>query len=196
MQKNSKLCLCFLSSIGSLLVFICPIFQLPNNVFASSTFMIQSVSTKQPLEVSCSTNQNADNEVILDLQIQNVSNKTVHILDGRFMPYRILQDDGSLLILQGVTPPDPRIRYFAIEIPPSRPVAPEEIVSYQVKLKPLYLEDHYDYQSKPTDLQGLVKVRCQVAWNEEPVSDKIRAINTLLDWQNLTSPTTIEVKMA
>lgn len=171
--------------------------QLPYSTFADSGSMTQSVLINQPLQVFCSSAQDPNGDIILHYKIKNITNATtVHIFDSNRMPYLILQDDGSLLVLHGVNPPDPERDYYAIEIPITRPVAPGEEVGYQVKLTPLYLSDHYGKHRTPTDLHGSIKVQCQIGWGETPILASERhkkSINFLLDWQRLVDAEPIQV---
>ncbi len=172
--------------------------QLAHNTFEGSITMTQSVSVTQPLQVSCSSTQDANGEVTLHYQIKNMSNATVHVFDSQRMPYLIMQDDKSLLVLHGVNPPDPEVDYYSIEIPITRPVEPEEVVSYQVRLTPLYVSDHYERHTTPTNLHGLVAVHCQVGWGETPIlisEQHKKSINFLLNWQHLAKAEQIQVKL-
>lgn len=171
-------------------------FQLPNSIVQPSISMNQPVENNQPLQLSCSYTQQTNSELILNYQIKNVSNKAMHIFDNQNMPYLILQEDGSLLVLHGVNPPEPNTEYPFIEIPITRSIEPGEIVSHQVKLKPLYLADHYKMDRTPTDLHRSVTVYCQVAWSETPILASQRhktSINSLLKWQKFISSQPIHI---
>ncbi|WP_157162519.1 hypothetical protein [Cylindrospermum stagnale] len=127
-----------------------------------------------------------------------MSNATIHVFDSQRMPYLILQDDGSLLVLHGVNPPDSEVDYYGIEIPITRSVEPGEVVSYQVKLTPLYLVDHYERHRTPTDLHGVVVVHCLLGWGETPIlvsERQKKSVNFLLNWQHLVNADPIQVNL-
>lgn len=156
----------------------------------------KSIPATKPLEISCSSMINDVGQPLVRYQLKNISETTIHIFDSPRMPYLLRQEDGSLLVLQGVNPPDPDIDYYAIEIPVTRPVQPGEVVIYEVSLMPLYLKDHYETQRTPTELNGFVTVRCQVGWGERPILASERhkmSINSLLEWQHITEAEPIEV---
>jgi hypothetical protein len=121
----------------------------------------------------------------LHLSVENKAEDTLHIFDSARMPYLILQDDGSLLVLHGVNAPDPDIDYTFIEIPVTQALPPGGPWESSVALAPLMLSDHYGAARKATVLQGDVQVHCQVAWGKTPIlpADRNRPIQDLLDWQ-------------
>ena len=83
------------------------------------------------------------------VRIENRSDRAVHVLDGDRMPY-LIADDGGLLVLYGVTPPDPEVDYYGVEIPTTRPLEPGAAIEHEVGLSPLYLSDHYETRREPT----------------------------------------------
>ena len=170
----------------------------PKTLERSSTMTAKSNLANAPLQVSCSSIINDSGQASVRYQIKNVADSTIHIFDSPRMPYLLLQEDKSLLVLHGVNPPDPDIDYYMIEIPITRPVKPGEVVSYEVSLVPLYLRDHYQKQSKPTELHGSLTIHCQVGWGETPILESERhtkSINTLLDWQHMTKAEAIQVNL-
>lgn len=158
----------------------------------------KSISATQPIQVVCSSILNEEGQPSVRYQIENISDSTIHIFDSPRMPYLLQQEDGSLIVLHGVNPPDPDIDYYGIEIPITQPVEPGEVVSYEVSLQPLYLKDHYETQREPTELHGSVTVHCQVGWGGTPILASERhkkSINFLLDWQNITEAEPTEVNL-
>lgn len=136
---------------------------------------------------------------IIELQIRNNSPTTIHIFDSSRMPYRIMEDDKTLLILYGVNPPDPNKFYYGIEIPLTRPLRTGEEVSVSVDINPLYLGDHYESHRQPTLLHGRITVIGQVGWGMTPIvaADRPRmSIQRLLDWQSLSSSEPITLDFA
>ena len=129
----------------------------------------------------------------LHLTVENTAADTLHIFDSARMPYLILQDDGSLLVLHGVNAPDPDIDYPMIEVPVTQAMAPGAKWETTVVLAPMVLADHYQQARTATALQGQVQVHVQVAWGRTPIlpADRARlSIQALLDWQQraLTDP--------
>lgn len=135
---------------------------------------------------------------VIELQIRNDSPATVHIFDSPRMPYRILQDDGTLLILHGVNPPDPGKFYYGIEIPLTRPLEAGDAVSFAVNLNQLYLADHYESHREPTPLRGQITVIGQLGWGVTPIvaADRPRmSIQRLLTWQSLSTSDPIVIDL-
>ena len=158
----------------------------------------KSIPATEPIQVICSSITNDAGQPSVRYQIENISDSTIYIFDSPRMPYVLLQEDGWLVVLHGVNPPDPEIDYYGIEIPTTKPVEPGEIVSYEVNFVPLYLKDHYETQRTPTELHGSVTVRCQVGWGETPILASERhkiSINSLLEWQHITEGEPIEVNL-
>ena len=128
--------------------------------------------------------------------VVNVSTTTVHVVDSPHLPYLLLQDDGSLLILHGVNPPDPELDYYGIEIPLTRPLEPGATLTRDAALAPLRLRDHYRVEPTSPDLHGLVTVHCRVGWGERPIlpaESHTWSITTLLAWQHLAEAAPIVV---
>jgi hypothetical protein len=156
----------------------------------------QSIATINPLKVVCSSIINESGKLGIKYEIKNVTDETVYIFDSQRMPYILLQEEGSLLILYGINSPDPDIDYPLIEIPITKPIHPGESVKYEVSLKPLYLRDHYQKQTTATELQGLVKVDLQIGWGTTPILPSDRhniSINQLLEWQHISKAQTMEI---
>jgi hypothetical protein len=139
--------------------------------------------------LTCQLNLENPDQPSLSVDFCNGMPETIHVIDSPRLPYFILREDGSLLILFGVNPPDPDIDYGMIEIPLTRPLPPGESVSWQVDLVDFHLKDHYQAAWEPAELHGPVPVVVQVGWGATAIDPKVRSrtnINTLLDWQNLT----------
>ena len=138
--------------------------------------------------LSCQLNIEDPARPSVSVDLYNGSFETIHIFDSQRMPYFILQEDGALLVLFGVNPPDPNIDYFMIEIPLTRPVEPGETESWQVELAGFHLKDHYQAALAPADLHGAFPVIVQIGWGSTAIEPKDRFrtnINILLEWQNL-----------
>jgi hypothetical protein len=133
----------------------------------------------------------------LEVRIDNRSGRTLHVLDGERMPY-LIADDGGLLVLFGVTPPDPDVDYYGVEIPTTRPLAPGAAITHDVALRPLHLHDHYEAQREPSTLSGTITVRCEVGWGETPIERAERhlySIESVLAWQHVTASRPVEVEL-
>lgn len=122
------------------------------------------------------------------VRLVNGSDLEVHLFDGPRMPYLIREEDGMLLVLYGVNPPDPELDYFGIEIPLTKPLPAGESVEHEVRLSPLHLHDHYEADRAATELHGTVTVLCEVGWLERPITAEARdrwSITTLIEEQQL-----------
>lgn len=133
----------------------------------------------------------------LHVRIENRSDRTVHVLDGDRMPY-LIADDGGLLVLYGVTPPDPEVDYYGVEIPTTRPLEPGAAIEHEVGLSPLYLSDHYETRREPTPMTGTVAVRCEVGWGDTPIERAERhlfSIESVLAWQQRAASEPVEIEL-
>lgn len=156
-----------------------------------------------PIQVVCTPTTHDEGEVVVQVQIKNTSDATLHIFDSARMPYVLLQKDGALLILYGANPPDPNIDYFMIEIPITKPLAPGAVIEDEVSLTPLYLGHHYGldrHRSRPTVKHGTTTVYCEVGWGETPIlshkeEKNVRNITQLLEWQHSTQAEAIQVEL-
>ncbi len=159
-----------------------------------------SAPTK-PLRVSCTPSTGEDGELTVRVAIENASSDTLHIFDSARMPY-LLEEDGDLVILYGVNPPDPNTEYFVIEIPPTQPLAPGKRVEDTVSLTPLRLGDHYGLhreRNSPVTRHGAVTVRCEVGWGETPIlareeEQHVRNITQLIEWQQFSRSEPVQVQ--
>ena len=153
------------------------------------------------LTVNCLPTIQDNNKIFVDIQIKNISQTTLHIFDSSQMPYLIEQEDDSLLILYGITPVDPTSTYFDVLIPVTKPLQPNQTITDQISLTPLYFGDHYSpprYQNNPQQRYGSTTVYCQVGWGITPIlspreEKEVRTIYQLLDWQQLSTAKPIEV---
>lgn len=157
-----------------------------------------SIPMNTPLKITTSLEKRLeDGNLILKYTVENISETTVHLFESIRMPYLILQEDGSLLVLHGVNPPDPMINYYSIEIPVTRPLEAREILHFEATLNPFTQANHYETYPKPTPLSGEKKVVVQVAWGTEPIlKEELNDmnINLVLAWQNLVSSDPIQVE--
>ena len=155
----------------------------------------------EPLRISCTPSTGEAGELTVRVVIENVSDGTLHIFDSPRMPY-LLEEDGDLVILYGVNPPDPNVDYFVIEIPPTQALAPGERVEDTVSLRPLHLGDHYGLpreRNSPVTRHGAITVHCAVGWGDTPIlpapeEQDVRNINELLAWQQLSRAEPIQVE--
>lgn len=133
----------------------------------------------------------------LRVRVVNGSDQEVHLFDSQRMPYLIREEDGTLLVLYGVNPPDPELDYFGIEIPLTRPLPAGESVEHEVRLSPMSLHDHYEADRGATELHGTVTVRCELGWTERPITAEDRqswSITTLLEAQHLARAEPVQVE--
>ncbi len=140
-------------------------------------------------------------EVTVRVIIENVSDSALHIFDSWRMPY-LLEQDGDLLILYGVDPPDPNMNYFMIEIPATKILPPGEQVEIQVGLTPLCLGNHYSLpreRNPAVTKHGAVIVHCEVGWGRTPIlsspeEQNVLNINQLMAWQEISRAEPVQVQ--
>jgi len=155
----------------------------------------------EPLRVSCTPATGDDGAIVARVTVENVSVDTLHIFDSERMPY-VLDQDGDLLILYGVNPPDPNMEYLFIEIPLTRPLPPGEQVELEVSLTPPRLGDHYSLPRERNPVvtrQGAVTVQCEVGWGRTPILPRkkeqhVRNITQLMAWQQLSRAEPMEIQ--
>ncbi len=153
-----------------------------------------TVLEQAPFRFTASLVSPKPGEIRLHARIENTSKTTVHLFDDEEMPYRLLrEEDGALLVLHGVNPPDPMRSYYAIKIPITRPLAPGQALSLDVPIVPITLRDHYQADPEPEQPKTPFVVHFQVGWGAKPIlaSETHRvAIDYVLEWQTLvTGPT-------
>jgi hypothetical protein len=154
-----------------------------------------------PLCVSCTSAISDDGALAVRVKVENVSNDTLYIFDSARMPY-VLEENGDLLILYGVNPPDPNVDYFMIEIPSTQALPPGERVEDEVSLTPLRLGDHYSLPRERNPVvsrHGAVTMQCEVGWGRAPIlpaaqEESVRNINHLMEWQRFSRAEPIQVQ--
>jgi hypothetical protein len=148
-------------------------------------------------ELQCAAAPLDDGRTRIRYQLRNTGAAAIHVLESRRMPYQLVSDEATLVILHGVNPPDPDTLYNMIEIPTTRPVAPGEAFEGEVVLPLEMLRDHYGERRAPERLRhGKIQVRCEVGWGTTPITEAERAkmsIQSLLTWQQLTRHGPFEV---
>jgi hypothetical protein len=141
-------------------------------------------------EIHCSATPAPDGHVVIRYEIHNAGTDPIHLIDSKRLPFQII-DGTTLVILHGVNPPDPNRLYNAIEIPPTRPLAPGERITGEQALPVKTLRDHYGEQAAPAALlHGTIHVRCDVGWGTTPIttaSSRGMSIQQLLAWQQVAS---------
>ncbi len=156
----------------------------------------------KPLRVRCMPSTGDAGEITVHVSIENVSDDTLYLFDSPRMPYLLEEEDGDLVILYGVNPPDPNLDYYMIEIPPTQALPPGEWMEDEIRLTPLRLGDHYSLpreRNSPVSRHGAVTVRCEVGWGKTPIlpapeEQDVHNINDLLAWQELSRAEPIQVK--
>lgn len=157
-------------------------------------------ASADPIRVTCMP-LTAAGVLAVRLVVENASDANLHIFDSWRMPY-LLEEDGDLLILYGVNPPDPNVEYYMIEIPATKPLLPGERVELEVSLTPLRLGDHYSlpHERNPAvTRRGAVTVQCEVGWGYMPIFSRqeeqnVRNINHLIEWQQISRAAPVEVQ--
>lgn len=154
-----------------------------------------------PLRVSCTSAISDDGALAVRVVIENASDDTLYLFDSNRMPY-LLEENGNLLILYGVNPPEPNVDYFMIEIPTIKALPPGERVEDTVSLTPLRLGDHYSLPRERNPVvtrHGAVTVQCAVGWGYTPIlppheEQSVQNITQLLEWQRLSQAEAIQVQ--
>lgn len=154
-----------------------------------------------PLRASCTSAISDDGALAVRVTVENVSDDTLYILDSPRLPY-LLEENGDLLILYGVNPPDPNVEYYFIEILPTRPLPPGKRVELEVSLTPLRLGDHYGLpreRNPVVEKHGPVTVHCEVGWGRTPIlarekEQHVRNITQLIEWQQLSRAEPVQVQ--
>jgi len=153
------------------------------------------------VQVICTPLTGDGGKVAVRVTIENTSDDVLYILDSWRMPY-LLEQDGDLVILYGVNPPDPNMDYFMIEIPPTRALPPGEQMADEVSLTPLRLGDHYSLpreRNPAVTRHGAVTVHCEVGWGRTPIlsspeEQNVRNINQLIAWQQISRAEPVQVQ--
>lgn len=151
--------------------------------------------------VNCTPTYGGDSAPAVLVVIENTSDVPLYLFDSARMPY-LLEQEGELVILYGVNPPDPHVEYFMIEIPPTKVLPPGERVEDKVSLAPLRLGDHYSLareRNAAVTRHGAVTVHCMVGWGKTPIlpppeERHVRNINDLLAWQQISWAAPVEVR--
>ncbi len=153
-----------------------------------------------PLRISCAPIAEGDT-LAVRVVVENVSDDTLHIFNSWRMPY-LLEENGDLLILYGVNPPDPNTDYYMIEIPPTQALPPGERGELEVSLTPLRLGDHYSLPRERNSVvtrHGATTVQCAVGWGYTPIlpapdEQQVHNINQLIAWQQLSRAEPVEAQ--
>jgi len=128
---------------------------------------------------------------------KNLSGQPLHVFDSPRMPY-LLDDQGTLIVLYGVSPPPDDRELNAIEIPTTRVLPPGDALSFEVSLVPLRLHGHYGDEPPRPARHGAATVACRVGYGATPIDAAARAhtsITTLLTWQQLASSRPVTVQL-
>jgi hypothetical protein len=122
------------------------------------------------------------------IEATNVGRTTVHVFDSDQMPY-LLQDRDGLRVLYGMHEPPANFDYWGIEIPPTKPLAPGEVVRGAVGLDPLWVHSHYGTGDRFVGLAHPTRIRTVVGWGHVPLDDAtLASMNVHLvceEWQRL-----------
>src|ERR1043165_1086385 len=120
-------------------------------------------------DIQCSAKPADDGRVVVHYEIRNTGADPIHVIDSKRLPYQLI-DGAVLVILYGVTPPNPNRLYNLIEIPLTRPLAPGEQISGEQVLPATTLRDHYGEEAAPAALlHGRIQVRCDIGWGKTPI---------------------------
>jgi hypothetical protein len=122
------------------------------------------------------------------IEATNVGPTTVHVFDSDQMPY-LLQDRDALLVLYGMHEPPANRDYWGVEIPPTKPLAPGEVVRGVVSLDPLWVHSHYGTGDEFVGLAHPTRIRTAVGWGHAPLDEAALATSNVhlvcTVWQQL-----------
>jgi hypothetical protein len=124
---------------------------------------------------------------------RNVTGHTLHVFDSARMPY-VLDEGGALIVLHGVSPPPDDRDLNVIEIPVTRPLEPNQALTFEVALVPLRLRGHYGDESPRPPRHGAASVVCRVGSGDTPIVPGTTSIQGLLGWQRLASSSAVTVR--
>lgn len=147
-------------------------------------------------EIRCAAESTGSGEVVIRYEIRNAGPNTIHILDGKHMPYLLARDPHTLVILQGIHTPELGTIHEMPGIALTRPLEPAGVVTGEVVLPPKLLHDHYEIHPTPPSLQhGTVRVRCEVGWGTTAITtrDQMSIRQLVLDWQKVAGYGPVEV---
>lgn len=148
------------------------------------------------ISLSCTTTTGGNGIVTLRLEAINHSPAQVHLLESKRLPY-VLFEDGRAVVLYGVNDPDPDMDYYGIDIPLSRPFAPDEHLVATTTIVPLVPHHHYEAKHTPVTLPAEFEVVCKLAYGDTPIDEARRrgmAINAILAWQHWITAPPLRVK--
>jgi len=131
-------------------------------------------SPAKAVEVHCKATKD-ERHVYIRYEIRNSSPQTIHIVDSKRMPYQLLRDVNTLVILHGVNPPRPDVFYNILEMPMTRALQTDEVFVGSVVWPMQSMHDHYGGNTTPVSLlHGTFQVRCEAGWWTTPITEEDR----------------------
>ena len=159
-----------------------------------------SVATSEPvsaLAIDLSFTGEGTPALAAHCAARNVSAAPVQVFDWPRMPY-LLDDRGTLVVLDAISPPPEDRDLNAIEIPVTRTLAPGESLTLDAPLVPLKLHSHYGDEPAGQPHHGPSAIVCRVAHGATPIDAAARThttIATLISWQQIESSPTLVVRL-
>jgi hypothetical protein len=147
--------------------------------------------------IDVSVTGDASPALVVRCVAKNVSSQPVHVFDSSRMPY-LLDDNGTLVVLHGVSPPPDDRELNLIEIPTTRTLAAGDSFAFTAALVPLRLRGHYGDSPPAPARHGAATVVCRVGFGATPIDAGARAhttITALLAWQALASSRPVVVQL-
>jgi hypothetical protein len=124
---------------------------------------------------------------------RNTAGHTLHVFDASRMPY-LLDERGALVLLHCAMPPAQDRDLNLIELPATRPLEPNQTLTFAVALVPLRLRDHYGEAPPRPPTHGAARVVCLVGYGASPIVPGSMSIYGLLGWQRLAPSSTVTVR--
>lgn len=121
--------------------------------------------------IHCEAISSGNKTLDIRYQIRNVGLETIHIIDNGRVPYELIENENTLVILHGLHPP-PVNRTFMFGVPRTRPLAPGDVHAGKATWPKRFTQDHYGRWVTPVTLkQGTIHIRCEAGWWHMPVTD-------------------------
>jgi hypothetical protein len=121
--------------------------------------------------IHCDATPSGSKTIDIQYQIRNIGLEIIHIIDNGRVPYELIEDERTLVILHGLHPP-PVNSTFMFGVPRTRPLAPGDVHAGKVTWPKRVTQDHYGPSVTPVTLrQGTIHVRCEAGWWHVPVTD-------------------------
>jgi len=182
--------------IGRAAVLWCVLIAVSCNVKGSTNIQDKALPMDEasPLQLSCAPD--AANPLLLQCELVNTLDRTVHVFDSARMPYVLVEDHHTLVVLYGVHLPLTLTTYNIVEIPVTRPLEPGQRFGFSADLGARLFPNHYEEEPRPPDLSGTCRVVPRLGYLDAPVTPaevSTLTIGELVERQHLIEAPALEV---